>query len=321
MIYRQLGRTGLNVSVLGCGGHTYPVGDGPDDFCTPEERARLIRHLVSAGVNYFDTTWKNEVELLADSLRRAEIREPLHVSMQFVDGISDPQWREKLRGEVESRLEIMGYSQAPLFIMGVGNHRPPLTEIAAACQALQALKQAGLVRNVGVSCHDLDAFAALAEIIEQDDPLDYVMIRYNWKFPQASERLFHAIRERNVGLVVMKVFCWDCGPDNWGRRISIFDPVTAEERVGRTTELNAAQRSLRWCLETAPCATTVPSINAFWEADQLIQAVQADTAAEMGDFGGWRDRLYDRARLAELAQRAESAITRKRASEVLAQLA
>jgi len=118
----------------------------------------------------------------------------------------------------------------------------------------------------------------------------------------------------------MKVFCWDCGPDNWGRRISVFDPVTAEERVGRTAELNAAQRSLLWCLETAPCATTVPSINAVWEADQLIQAVRSGAPAETSDFGAWRDRLYDRERLGELAQAAESAITRKRAGEVLAKL-
>src|SRR5437763_6376451 len=114
---RRLGRTGLQVSVLGVGGHTYPVGHGPDAFCTPEERARLIRHLVDRGVNYFDTTWMNEVELLADSLRRAEIRQPLLVSLQYVDGISDTRWRERLREELESRLKVMGYDRAPLFIM------------------------------------------------------------------------------------------------------------------------------------------------------------------------------------------------------------
>ena len=41
MQMRRLGRTGLQVSVLGVGGHTYPVGHGPDSFCTPDERARI----------------------------------------------------------------------------------------------------------------------------------------------------------------------------------------------------------------------------------------------------------------------------------------
>lgn len=314
MQIRRLGRTGYEVSILGVGGHTYPVGNGPDAFCTPEERARLIHRLVAAGVNYFDTTWLNEVELLADSLRRAAVRQPVHVSLQYVDGISDPGWREKLRREVETRLAVMGYSSAPLFIMGVGNAHPPLSEIAAACEALHALKQEGLVRNIGVSCHALDAFDSLAEVIGKTDLLDYLMIRYNWKFPQAAERLFPAARQHDVGVVAMKVFCWDCGPDHWDRRISMFEPVDPEGRVPWARELNAAQRSLLWCLQTAPCATTVPSINALWEAEQLIQAVESDAGEpETEDLAAWKDRLDDPAHLSLLAAGAESAEVRKRA--------
>src|SRR5947209_10803194 len=239
---RRLGRTGFEVSALGVGGHTYPVGDSPAAFCTPDERARLIRRLVDRGVNYFDTTWLNEVELLADSFRRAAIREPVHVSLQYVDGISDPRWREQLRAELEGRLKVMGYDRAPLFIMGVGNHRPPTTEIAAACEAMHALKAEGVIRNIGVSCHDLEAFAKIAEVIEATDLLDYLMIRYNWKFPQAAERLFPAAQRHDVGIVAMKVFCWDCGPDHWDRRISVFEPTQPEERRSPTPSLNAAQR-------------------------------------------------------------------------------
>jgi aryl-alcohol dehydrogenase-like predicted oxidoreductase len=311
---RRLGRTGFQVSVLGAGGHTYPMGHAPDAFCTPGERAHLIRHLVDRGVNYFDTTWLNEVELLADSFRRAEIREPVHVSLQYVDGISDPHWRQKLRAELETRLRVMGYDRAPLFIMGVGNHRPPTSEIAAACEAMRALKEEGVIENIGVSCHDFDAFAKIAEVIEATDQLDYMMIRYNWKFPLAAERLFPVAQRHDVGIVVMKVFCWDCGPDHWDRRISVFEPIQAGERESPTPVLNAAQRSLLWCLQSAPCATTVPSINALWEAEQLLQAVEA-AAPEVatGDFARYRERLDDAEQLALIAAGAESAAIRARA--------
>jgi aryl-alcohol dehydrogenase-like predicted oxidoreductase len=318
MITRILGRTSLQVSVLGVGGHVYAVGDGPNDFRTPDQRAALIARLAAAGVNYWDTTWLNEVELLADSFRRAGLKEPGHVSLQFVDGISDPQWREKLRGEVERRLEVMGYSAAPLFIMGVGNHRPPKSEIRAAAEALHGLKEEGLVRHIGVSCHDLLAFGDLAEVIEETDLLDYLMIRYNWKFPQAAERLFPVAAAHKVGVVVMKVLCWDCGPDAWDRRISVFDPVRPEDRLPHPAELTPAQRSLQWCLETAPCATTVPSINAEWEAEQLIQAVEAlDPSPATHDFPLWRDRLDEPDSLRELAAGAESHAVRGRARRLL----
>jgi aryl-alcohol dehydrogenase-like predicted oxidoreductase len=314
MQQRRLGRTGLQVSILGVGGHTYPVGEGAADFCTPEARARLIRRLVDGGVTYFDTTWLNEVELLSDSFRRADVREPVVVSLQFVDGISDPHWRQKLRSELETRLRVMGYDRAPLFIMGVGNHRPPVSEIAAACEAMRALKEEGLIQNIGVSCHDLGAFEKIAAVIEASDLLDYMMIRYNWKFSQAAERLFPVAQAHDVGIVAMKVFCWDCGPDHWDRRISVFEPIRAEERVPRTTQLNAAQRSLLWCLQSAPCATTVPSINAMWEAEQLLQAIEtAEPEIATDDFAVYRDRLDRAEQLSLMAAGAESAAIRERA--------
>jgi len=87
----------------------------------------------------------------------------------------------------------MGYDRgAALYHGGWGNHRPPVSEIAAACEALHALKEEGLIQNIGVSCHDLGAFAKIAEVIEATDLLDYMMIRYNWKIcpglPNVSSR-------------------------------------------------------------------------------------------------------------------------------------
>jgi aryl-alcohol dehydrogenase-like predicted oxidoreductase len=179
---------------------------------------------------------------------------------------------------------------------------------------MHALKEEGVIQNIGVSCHDLEAFAKVAAVIEAMDLLDYMMIRYNWKCPQAREQLFPVAEAHDVGLVAMKVFCWDCGPDHWDKRISVFEPVGAAERTPRPRQLNPAQRSLLWCLQTAPCATTVPSINALWEAEQLLQAVEAvETAASTQDFGSYRDRLYDLEQLEQLAAGAESAAIRDRA--------
>ena len=304
---RILGRTGISVSVLGLGGHTYPVGD--NGFCSYDERAALVARLLAGGVNYFDTTWMNEVELLADSFKRCGGGAGCPVSLQYVDGISDNGWRDKLRGEVERRLTVMGYSRAPLFLMGVGNAKPPLSEIVAALEALARLRDEGLIENIGVSCHELSRFETIADAIEKTDLPDYMLIRYNYKFPQASERLFTVAQAHNVGVVAMKVFCWDCGPDQWGRRISVFEPTDAAE----PTSL-AAQESLKWTLQHPAVATLVPAMNAMWEVEQNLAALtRLHEPVDTGVFAPYRDRLWDKEALLDLAHNAESAAIRERA--------
>lgn len=311
MEQRTCGRTGLSVSVLGLGGHTYPVG--PNGFCTHEQRAQLVQQLLDGGVNYFDTTWMNEVGLLADSFRRCGPGGERHVSLQYVDGISASHWRQDLRREVEQRLEILGYAHAPLFLMGVGNGKPPLGEIIAALEAMASLKAEGLIANIGVSCHELSRFEALADAIERTDLIDYMLIRYNYKFPQAAERLLPLAQSRNVGVVAMKVFCWDCGPDQWGRRISVFEPVPKQSQ---TTE--AAQQSLRWALRQPAVATTVPAMNALWEVAQNLAAVERlDAPVDTALFEPYRDRLWRQDDLRQLRAGAESAAIRERAAALL----
>ena len=52
MLYRTLGRTGEQVSVLGVGGHH--LGDLP----TVDEAIRLVHEAVDAGVTFFDNCWE-----------------------------------------------------------------------------------------------------------------------------------------------------------------------------------------------------------------------------------------------------------------------
>lgn len=315
---RLLGRTGVETFPLGLGGHTYPIGDDAGCFATPEDRARLVKRLVDGGVNYFDTTWLNEAEQLADSFKRACVGKQAAVSLQYVDGISDARWREKLRHEVEARLKVMGYARAPLFIMGVGNNKPPLGEIIAALEAMARLRDAGLVESIGVSCHELGHFPVLVQAIERTDLVDYMMIRFNYKFQQAGEELFDVARQRNIGVVAMKVFCWDCGPNQWDRRISVFEPVPAGNRIEDASGLTPAQKGLIWALQNSPAAVAVPAINAVWEADECLNAVaRLGVDIDVAEFAPYTDRLWRETDLTGLAEGAESKAIRDRARGLL----
>ncbi len=310
-VVRRLGRTGFEVNVLGLGGHTYPVGDEPGCYLSPEARAHLIRYLVSAGVNYFDTTYVEEVELLADSLRRADIKKDMLISL-YGGSLIDQQWREKLRHEIESRLDILGYASAPLFIISVGNGEASYSDIVAACEAMARLKEEKLAHNIGISCHAINLFPLIGRVIRETDAIDYIMIRFNWKFQQANEGLFPIAEEHDVGIVGMKLFCWDCGPGSWDKRISVFEPV---DRVENDQSLTPAQRHLLWCIRNSPCDVFVPAMNSMREAEQNIQALKSmDAEVGTDDFEKYGVRLWDREEIKKLALHAESETIRVRAA-------
>jgi aryl-alcohol dehydrogenase-like predicted oxidoreductase len=146
-----------------------------------------------------------------------------------------------------------------------------------------------------------------------------MLIRFNWKYPSANEQLFPLAQAHDVGIVLMKVFCWDCGPNQWGRRISVFEPLHGQAPQDAGAELSPAQRSLIWNLQNAPAAVVVPAMNAAWEVEQNIAAIRAlDTPVETGGFPGFAERLWLPAELEQLANEAESATIRERARHLLA---
>jgi predicted aldo/keto reductase-like oxidoreductase len=270
---RRLGRTGFEVSVLGLGGHTYPATNRGHTTLYLELRGQLIRHLISLGFNYFDTTWLHEVKLLSDSLKRADVKGQTFVSLQYVDGISDPDWPRKLRQEIEARLTIMDYTNAPLFLMGMGNRDIAYTEVLAACKAMAKLREEGLIQNIGISCHTINLFPLIIQIIQETDLIDYIMIRFNLKFQQANEKLFPIAKKHDVGIIIMKVFCWNCGLNEWDKPIGVFKPVPKEHRLANNLSLTPAQQNLLWSIQNSLCDIVVVAMNSIWEADQNIKAL------------------------------------------------
>ena len=314
---RRLGRTGLRVNILGVGGHTYQVGDSPDCFTTPDARSQLISHLVSSGVNYFDTTDIQEVEVLAASFRRADIKQNVVVSLHG-GCIMDAQWRDRLRPGIEARLDILGYSRAPLFISNVGDGDATYADVVAACETMTKLKEDKLIQNIGLSCHTISLFPLISKLIRETDILDYIMIRFNWKFQQANEELFPVADEHDVGIVAMKQFCWDSVPWQWDRRISVFEPLSHGKHIEDNPSPTPAQRNILWCIQNSPCDVVVPSMNTMREVEENIDALKSiDVNVGTDDFEMYADRLWDKKEIKMLALYAESKPIRERAEFLL----
>lgn len=117
MKYRILGRTKIRVSELGVGGHEYrrrlPEKRDKEEFMrTQPERNELIRRALDAGINYFDTTFIEEVESLGLAIRKINPkRENIYVSIMsfrpFKVMAENPQskWIEIIMGDIEKKAQ------------------------------------------------------------------------------------------------------------------------------------------------------------------------------------------------------------------------
>ncbi|MDH4232123.1 MAG: hypothetical protein OEW04_08850, partial [Nitrospirota bacterium] len=179
------------------------------------------------------------------------------------------------------------------------------------------LKEEGLIRNIGLSCHQIALFGLISRLIQETDLIDYIMVRFNWKYRQANEELFPVATEHGIGIVGMKIFCWDCGPHQWDRRISVFEPTTGSHTQG-DIPMTPAQRNLLWCIRNSPCSVVVPAMNTMREAEENVDALRfLNSDFDTADFEKYGNRLWDKTEIEQLALLAESGTIRERAKNLL----
>ena len=152
MEYRQLGRSGLRVSVIGLGGNTF--GRYADEART----AAIVRQAMESGINFFDTAniynGGLSEEYLGKAIRghRDEVLIATKVGMRFGDGPNE-------RGS--SRKHVIESCHASLRRLGVDaidlyqiHEFDPLTPLDETLGALDDLVHAGTVRYIGCSNYD-----------------------------------------------------------------------------------------------------------------------------------------------------------------------
>ena len=208
---RRLGRTDLQVTVLGLGG-AY-LGVPRDRQNTPAERAAIatvaVRHAVELGINYIDTSPLYQDEVAERSLGIAlralseKQRAGVHISTKVgtrpkMVGCYDDR---SVRDSLAISQQALGRQYLDIVFVHDPQSEEHMNQILApggAAEALVDLKAAGVVGALGLGVRSHHWQRRCIE----DGRFDVVLLPYDYSPARASARsLIELARERDVGVV------------------------------------------------------------------------------------------------------------------------
>lgn len=211
MLYRKLGKTGLEVSALGFGCMRLPVVNNQFHVIDKEKAAELLHYAIDNGVNYVDTgyAYHGSVPLqegtsenfLGEALQNG-YREKVYLATKL------PSWLVKTREDMDrilnQQLEKLKTDCIDCYLLHnmnflLWNHLKKL----GVTEFLDSAKAAGKIRFAGFSFHD--DFKMFKEIVDSYD-WDLCQIQYNFMDvnSQAGRRGLEYAGEKGLGLVIME---------------------------------------------------------------------------------------------------------------------
>jgi predicted aldo/keto reductase-like oxidoreductase len=203
VLYRELGRTGEKLSILGYGCMRFPMSNGKIDEARTEQQ---IVTAIKQGVNYFDTAYlyhdgKSET-ILGNILAKGHRDQVMIATKLPVYLINSRKDMDSIFATQLKRLQtdyIDFYLMHSLMSLAAWERQKSL----GVLKFLQEARQAGKIRYIGFSYHgDQNDFKALVD----DYPWDFCQIQYNIldEYYQAGKSGLEYAAAKGLGVVIME---------------------------------------------------------------------------------------------------------------------
>jgi len=205
MLYRKLGSTGIDVSILGFGCMRLPVINGNQSHIDEEKARKMLYYAIDNGVNYLDTAYPYHngasEKFLGKSLTE-EYHEKVYIATKI------PSWNIKSREDMDyyldKQLERLQSEKIDFYLVhSLNKNYWPQLEKAGVLEFLDDLKADGRIKYNGFSFHDdLEFFMDIADIYDWD----ICQIQYNFmdeNYQAGREGLRYA-SSKNMGIVIME---------------------------------------------------------------------------------------------------------------------
>jgi aryl-alcohol dehydrogenase-like predicted oxidoreductase len=212
--FRTLGKTGLKVSDVGFGGHSWaypqvPNGTGGLRKVNVEEATEMIRVGMDMGVNWFDScTALEESATPGEALKRLKRRDEAIISVRVTHKMKGHKndYKEVIEW-TESRLKRWQTDRIDVLMLCNTEYDTPKSgywDMSHSIDALEKLKEQGKIRYTGFGCHFtpkwfLEAFEKFG------DYFDTCSLPYNIRH-RAAEDIMPAAKKKGLGIVTIKPF-------------------------------------------------------------------------------------------------------------------
>ena len=202
MKYRQLGRTNLQVSVLGLGsGGANRLGQARQ--ADPAVTRAFVRHALDLGINIIDTAPSYGSEAALGAALAGVPRDSYILCTKFSGTRDDPP-PGALRASLEASLRALRTDYVDvLYFHGLNPQRYDWT-IERFMGELRQCQQDGLTRFIGATeQYETDETHAALERALREDLFDVIMVGHNMISPSGLRAVLPLAQARNVGVVVM----------------------------------------------------------------------------------------------------------------------
>ena len=201
----QLGGTGLEITRVGfgawaIGGGGWEFGWGPQE---DDESIAAIDHALEAGINWIDTAaaygFGHSEEIVGRALRGRAERPYVFTKASLLEGpgrrVVHSLKRDSILREAHASLDRLGVDAIDLYQI----HWPlPDEDIEEGWSAFAELKEAGLVRHIGVSNFDVEQLRRIQQIA----PVETLQPQYSLVERDVEDEILPFAEHQGIGVIV-----------------------------------------------------------------------------------------------------------------------
>jgi hypothetical protein len=285
MIYRQLGKTGLEVSQLGFGCMRFPLKSKNTDDINEDLAIKMLRYAIDQGVNYIDTAYPYHGYGFGS--KEGGASEPL-VAKALKNGYREkvvlatklPSWIIESRADMDYYLDYqlkrLQTDHIDCYLVHAVNKTFwEKLQKNGVLQFLDQAKKDGRIKYAGFSFHD--DCKTFKKVIDAYD-WDLCQIQYNYldrDFQAGDEGLQYAY-DRDIGVVIME-------PLRGGALINNLPTPVKQEFAKSEFSRKPADWAFRWLYNDPRISVVLSGMSDMQQVKENIKTASEANAGQMSE--------------------------------------